>query len=61
MMRLADVSSSDIKSWIVSLTVTAKRINNLLIPLRTIFEDAFSEELIDRNPVARIKNLTVSL
>ena len=59
MMRLADVNSSDIKSWIVSLTVTPKRINNLLIPLRTIFEDAFSDELIGRNPVSRIKNLTV--
>ena len=57
--RLADVSSSDIKSWIASLIITPKRINNVLIPLRAIFEDAYTDELINRNPVSRIKNLTV--
>lgn len=35
---------------------SAKTRNNALIPLRGIFELAFLDELIDRNPMARIKN-----
>lgn len=35
----------------------AIHINNILIPLRTVFEDAYSDGLIDRNPVSRVRNL----
>ena len=58
-MRLADVTSSTIKTWIGGLTISNKRINNVLIPLRTIFDDAYSDGVIDRNPVSRISNLSV--
>lgn len=57
--RIIDVTATDIKTWIGGLTISAKRINNILIPLRTIFEDAYVDGLIDRNPVSRIKNLSV--
>jgi integrase len=57
--RLVDVTASEIKTWIGGLTISAKRINNILIPLRTVFDDAFSDGIIDRNPVTRIKNLSV--
>jgi len=58
-MRLVDVTSSAIKTWIGGLTISNKRINNVLIPLRTIFDDAYSDGVIDRNPVSRISNLSV--
>ena len=58
-IRLADLTASTVKSWIGGLTISAKRINNVLIPLRTIFADAFADELIDRNPMLRVKNLPV--
>jgi len=58
-IRLADLTSSTIKSWIGGLTITNKRINNVLIPLRTILTDAFSDGLIDRNPIIRVSNLSV--
>jgi integrase len=58
-MLLVDVTSSTIKTWIGGLTISNKRINNVLIRLRSIFEDAYSDDLIERNPVARISNLAV--
>lgn len=58
-IRLADLTSSTIKSWIGGLTISNKRINNVLIPLRTILTDAFSDGLIDRNPIIRVNNLAV--
>jgi len=58
-IKLTDLTASMIKSWIGSLTISAKRINNVLIPLRTIFSDAYAEELIDKNPMLRVKNLPV--
>jgi integrase len=58
-MRMADVTTSQIKAWIGGLTISFKRINNILTPLRTVFEDAYMDGLIERNPVSRIKNLAV--
>jgi integrase len=58
-IKLTDLTASMIKSWIGSLTISAKRINNVLIPLRTIFSDAYAEELINKNPMLRVKNLPV--
>lgn len=40
-----------------SLTVSAKTVNNTLIPLRGVFDAAVEERLIERSPTAKIKNL----
>ncbi|HOY69705.1 MAG TPA: site-specific integrase [Methylotenera sp.] len=58
-MKLIDVTTTDIKTWIGGLLISNKRINNVLVPLRTVFNDAYSDGLIDRNPVTRITNLAV--
>jgi integrase len=58
-MRLTDLTASKVKAWVGGLDISNKRINNVLIPLRTIFNDAYSDGLIDRNPVDRIRNLAV--
>lgn len=58
-IRLVDLTASTIKVWIGGLTISAKRINNVLIPLRTVLKDVYVDELIDRNPMDRISNLTV--
>jgi integrase len=54
---LSELSLSEIKAWMGGLAISAKRINNILVPLRGVLADAFADELIDRNPAARIKNL----
>ena len=58
-LRLVDVSATEIRKWISTLEISNKRINNVLIPLRTIMNDAHADGLIDRNPVTRISNLSV--
>lgn len=58
-IKLGDLTSSEIKTWVAGLQISSKRINNVLIPLRTIFSDAYADELIDKNPMLRVKNLPV--
>lgn len=48
------VSPSELRTWVASLDVTAKFARNLMIPLRSVFEDALNDELIDFNPFERI-------
>jgi integrase len=58
-IRLVDLTSAMVKSWLGGLTITAKRMNNVLIPLRTIFADAFADGLVDKDPMVRVKNSQV--
>lgn len=58
---IGDLTTSHVKEWIGSLSISNKRINNILIPLRTIFSDAFVDGLIERNPITRINNLAVKV
>ena len=58
-LRLSDLTTAHIKSWIGGLTISNKRINNVLIPLRTVFTDAYADGLLDRNPMSRISNLAI--
>lgn len=51
------LTANDIKGWMSGLSISPKRINNVLIPLRLVLEDAFLDELIDSNPAKRIKNI----
>ncbi len=55
---MRDVTTSEIKEWIGGLEITNKRINNVLIPLRAVFADAFADAVIERNPLDRIQNLS---
>jgi len=59
-LKLTDLTASMVKSWTGGLTISAKRINNVLIPLRTVFADAYEDELIDKNPMLRVKNSPVT-
>ena len=56
---LSDLTVPMIKNWIVSMNISAKRINNIMTPLRMIYEEAYEDEIIHKNPLRRIKNLPV--
>lgn len=58
-MYLSELKTADVRSWINSLTISNKRINNILIPLRAIYQIAYIDELIESNPLDRIPNLKV--
>lgn len=53
-VALRDATPSKLRDWVSSLGVTAKFARNLLTPLRSVFEDALNDELIDFNPFDRI-------
>lgn len=54
---LNELTTSEIREWINTLTVSNKRINNILVPFRGMLANAYSDEIIDRNPIDRIRNL----
>jgi len=56
-LSLSELKTSDIRDFIDSLHTSNHRINNILIPLRAVFLEAYQDELIDSNPTDRIKRL----
>lgn len=57
-MKMRDIKKSNIQDYITQLlkTLSPKSVNNLLTPMRQIFEMAFEDEVIDSNPADRVKN-----
>lgn len=54
-IALRDATPSKLRDWISLMDgVTAKFARNLFTPLRSVFEDALNDELIDFNPFERI-------
>lgn len=51
---IQDLKPAYIRQWIKELNVTAKTISNLLIPLRSVIEQALNDEYIKTNPLDRI-------
>ncbi|WP_241521244.1 tyrosine-type recombinase/integrase [Kineobactrum sediminis] len=58
-LKMSQLERRHIQDWIDSQTVSAKRINNALTPLRMIFKEAFLDGHINDNIMARIKNLKI--
>ena len=53
-VKLRDVTASALREWISEMDCTSKAIRNLLIPVRSVFEDALNNDLIEANPFDRI-------
>lgn len=53
-MRVNEVTPSDLRDWIGEMDCTSKFIRNLMIPLRSVLEDALNDGLITFNPFERI-------
>lgn len=49
--QLKDVTPSALRDWISDMDCTSKAIRNMLIPLRSVFEDALNDGAIDFNPL----------
>lgn len=52
--KVTEVTPSMLREWISDMDCTSKAIRNMLIPLRSVFEDALNDELIEFNPFDRI-------
>ncbi|SDM36108.1 integrase [Oryzisolibacter propanilivorax] len=53
-VKLRDVTPSALREWIGDMDCTSKAIRNMLIPLRSVFDDALNDDLIEFNPFDRI-------
>lgn len=58
-LKLSELKPLHVREWISTLKISNRRINNILIPLRLAYKEAFANEIIDSNPMARIKNLAI--
>lgn len=58
-IKLRALTTAQVRAWMGSLVISNKRINNVLVPLRGMCKDAFADGLIERDPMARIRNLKV--
>lgn len=52
--KLAEVTPSALREWVSEMDCTSKAIRNILIPLRSVMEDALNDGLIEFNPFDRI-------
>ncbi len=60
-LMLKDLQARHIKAWVAKQSeLSNKRINNVLIPLRRMLDDAFIDGKIERNPAEKVKNLSVN-
>lgn len=53
-VQASDVTPSMLREWITEMDCTSKAIRNMLIPLRSVFEDALNDGLIEFDPFERI-------
>ncbi|MDD2770354.1 MAG: tyrosine-type recombinase/integrase [Methylococcus sp.] len=58
-LPISELTAIRVKKWLADLPCKNKRKNNILTPLRQLYEDLYLDEVIDRNPLARVKNLPV--
>ncbi len=57
---ISNIGYLEIRKFVSELTCSAKRINNVLVPMRSVLKMAFLDGTIDRNPMDRIKNVKVT-
>lgn len=56
-LALSQLSASLVREWYQDLPLSGKAINNILIPLRDICREAYQDEILERDSLARIRAL----
>ena len=59
-LPLDKVTTTEIRRFISTLQCSNKRINNILTPLRGVLGDAFQDGVIEKNPMDRIRSLSIA-
>ena len=54
---ISEIGFLDIEEFICDLECSAKRINNILVPVRSLFKFAMKAGLIEKNPMDLVENL----
>ena len=58
-LKLSELSADQIRQWQARKSLSNKSINNILIPLKQVFQQAYEAEIVERNPLDRIGSLPV--
>jgi integrase len=56
---IRDISYLDVEEFKAELNRSAKRINNILVPMRSVFTMAYKEGIIKDNVMSRVDNLRI--
>ncbi len=58
-MLIEDITYMKVENFILTLGCSPKRVNNILIPMRSVFKMVFKEGLVKENVMMKIDNLPV--
>ncbi|WP_296896093.1 site-specific integrase, partial [Thiohalocapsa sp.] len=58
-IALCDLTATQVREWIAGLAISSKRKNNVLIPLRQLYAEAYADGRVESNPLTRVKALRV--
>lgn len=58
-LTIDELTALRVKEWLADLPCSNKRKNNILIPLRQLYDEMYHDEIIPRNPLDRVKNLPI--
>ncbi len=59
-VRLIDLNVGMVKQWLGSLDCSPSRMRNILTPFRGMLKDAYTDGLIDQDPMDRVKRINNS-
>lgn len=54
---ISDITAADVDDFVHTLTCSAKRINNILVPLRSLFKMAKKRQIVSENIMLDVDNL----
>jgi integrase len=58
-LTISELTAIKVKEFLADLSCSNKRKGNILVPLRQMYDEMYHDEIIDRNPLYRVKNLPV--
>jgi integrase len=58
-LTIDELTALKVKEWLSELSCSNKRKNNILIPLRQLYDEMYHDEIIEKNPLDHVKNLPI--
>jgi len=56
---IEDISYMDVENFTLTLNCSPKRVNNILIPMRSVFKMAFKEGIVEENVMLKVDNRSI--
>lgn len=56
---IKDITYMDVEEFKAGMNCSAKRVNNILVPMRSVFDMAYKNGIIESNVMAKVDNLTI--